>query len=117
MLDCPLVERGEPEKQSWRSQSNRVPQERRHIQSGKPQPITAGSIIKTGGKHACEVHASTRNRRCHWKTKTGHLFQEVALAVVFFGLIGLARTTGHWQTNVSREIYINLVPNADRYDH
>jgi polyferredoxin len=39
------------------------------------------------------------------------------LAVVFFGLIGAARVTGHWQTNVSREIYMNLVPNADRYDH
>jgi polyferredoxin len=39
------------------------------------------------------------------------------LAVVFFGLIGLARATGHWQTNVSRAIYMDLVPNADRYDH
>jgi len=39
------------------------------------------------------------------------------LAVVFFGLIGAARITGHWQTNVSREIYMDLVPNADRYDH
>lgn len=39
------------------------------------------------------------------------------LAVVFFGLIGLARATGHWQTNVSREIYMNLVPNADHYVH
>ena len=39
------------------------------------------------------------------------------LAVVFFGLIGAARLTGHWQTNISREIYMDLVPNADRYDH
>jgi len=39
------------------------------------------------------------------------------LAVVFFGLIGLARATGHWQTNVSRAIYMQLVPNAEHYDH
>ncbi|MGA2850890.1 MAG: 4Fe-4S binding protein [Terracidiphilus sp.] len=41
----------------------------------------------------------------------------VVLAVVFFGLIGAARVTGHWQTNVSREVYMDLVPNADEYDH
>ena len=39
------------------------------------------------------------------------------LAVVFFGLVGAARVTGHWQTNVSREVYMDLVPNADRYGH
>ena len=39
------------------------------------------------------------------------------LAVVFFGLVGAARATGHWQTNISREIYMDLVPNADRFDH
>jgi polyferredoxin len=41
----------------------------------------------------------------------------VVLAIVFFGLIGAARATGHWQTNVSREIYMELVPNADSYGH
>jgi polyferredoxin len=39
------------------------------------------------------------------------------LAVVFFGLIGAARMTGHWQTNISREIYMQLVPNAENFDH
>lgn len=39
------------------------------------------------------------------------------LAVVFFGLIGAARMTGHWQTNVSREIYMQLVPNAENFEH
>ena len=39
------------------------------------------------------------------------------LALVFFGLIGPARVTGHWQTNVSREIYMELVPNAENFDH
>ena len=41
----------------------------------------------------------------------------VVLAVVFFGLIGAARVTGHWQTNISREIYMQLVPNAENFDH
>ncbi len=39
------------------------------------------------------------------------------LAIIFFGLIGMARATGHWQTNVSREIYMQLVPHADEYGH
>jgi polyferredoxin len=39
------------------------------------------------------------------------------LAIVFFVLVGAARLTGHWQTNLSREIYMQLVPNADHYEH
>ena len=39
------------------------------------------------------------------------------LAIVFFGLIGAARMTGHWQTNISREVYMQLVPNAENFDH
>ena len=41
----------------------------------------------------------------------------VVLAVVFFGLVGAGRVTGHWQTNISREIYMSLVPNADSLEH
>jgi polyferredoxin len=40
-----------------------------------------------------------------------------ALAVVFFGLIAAAQATGHWQTKISREIYLQLVPNAESLDH
>ena len=39
------------------------------------------------------------------------------LAIVFFGLIGAAHLTGHWQTDISRDIYMELVPNADNIDH
>jgi hypothetical protein len=39
------------------------------------------------------------------------------LALVFLGLVGAARATGHWQTNVSNEIYMQLVPNAESFDH
>ena len=39
------------------------------------------------------------------------------LAVVFFGLVGAARITGHWQTKISHELYMELVPNAENFDH
>ena len=39
------------------------------------------------------------------------------LALIFFGLIGVARATGHWQTNVPRDVYMQLVPHADEYGH
>jgi polyferredoxin len=39
------------------------------------------------------------------------------LAILFCGLIGIARATGHWQTHVSRDMYMQLVPHADEYGH
>ena len=39
------------------------------------------------------------------------------LAIVFLGLVGLARTTGHWQTNVPRATYMQMVPHANDYGH
>jgi polyferredoxin len=39
------------------------------------------------------------------------------LAIIFFTLIGIARATGHWQTPISRDVYMQLVPNADNYTH
>lgn len=40
-----------------------------------------------------------------------------ALALIFFGLVGIARVTGHWQTNIPRSVYMQLVPHADDYGH
>jgi polyferredoxin len=39
------------------------------------------------------------------------------LAVIFFGLIGVARATGHWQTDIPRHVYMQLVPHADDFGH
>jgi hypothetical protein len=39
------------------------------------------------------------------------------LALLFLGLIGVARATGHWQTYISRYVYMQLVPDAENYDH
>ena len=39
------------------------------------------------------------------------------LAVLFFGIILIARVTNHWQTNIPQEIYQELVPNANLATH
>jgi polyferredoxin len=39
------------------------------------------------------------------------------LAVIFFGVVLLARTSGHWQTVVPRAVYMQLVPHADQVSH
>ncbi|MDR3426043.1 4Fe-4S binding protein [Silvimonas sp.] len=57
-------------------------------------------------------------RAARWRSRTlKPQMVAVVLAVVFFGLIGAARLTGHWQTNISRDIYMQLVPNAENFDH
>jgi len=39
------------------------------------------------------------------------------LAIIFFGLVGASRVSGHWQTNIPRQIYMTLVPHANEYGH
>jgi polyferredoxin len=39
------------------------------------------------------------------------------IAALFFGMILIARATGHWQTHVPQEIYQELVPNANLATH
>lgn len=39
------------------------------------------------------------------------------VAYIFFGVILIARATGHWQTNLPREVYQELVPNANQLSH
>ncbi len=58
-----------------------------------------------------EVAARWRNRALKPWTVAA------VLAFIFLGLIGTARITGHWQTNLSRELYMQLVPNAQHFDH
>jgi hypothetical membrane protein len=54
----------------------------------------------------------------HWRRRALKP-QTVAavLALLFLGLIGVARATGHWQTYISRYVYMQLVPDAENYDH
>jgi polyferredoxin len=39
------------------------------------------------------------------------------LACIFFSLVVVAKTTGHWQTNLPREIYLDLVSHANDAAH
>jgi len=44
-------------------------------------------------------------------------FIAAALAVIFVGVVLLARVTGHWQTNLPHEVYARLVPHANQVSH
>jgi polyferredoxin len=39
------------------------------------------------------------------------------LAIVFFGLIGYAKLSGHWETHLPKELYFELVPSANEQQH
>jgi polyferredoxin len=41
----------------------------------------------------------------------------LVLACIFFGLVGYAKATGHWNTNLPRSLYLELVPNANQLSH
>ncbi|HLW53175.1 MAG TPA: 4Fe-4S binding protein [Candidatus Angelobacter sp.] len=45
-----------------------------------------------------------------WALATG-------IAVLLFGIFGLAKSSGHWQTNLPDSVYRQLVPQADRASH
>jgi polyferredoxin len=62
-------------------------------------------------KHADTTATRWRNRALEPRMVAA------VLALVFFGLIGVARATGHWQTNIPRDVYMQLVPHADDYGH
>lgn len=40
-----------------------------------------------------------------------------AIALVFFGLVGYAKLSGHWDTRLPQEIYFQLVPQASQTAH
>lgn len=39
------------------------------------------------------------------------------IGALFFGIVGYAKITGRWQTNVPRNVYMELVPSADKETH
>lgn len=45
-----------------------------------------------------------------WAMATG-------IAVLFFGIVGFAKTAGYWDTYVPRSTYLELVPHADEASH
>ena len=39
------------------------------------------------------------------------------IAAIFFGLVGYAKLSGHWDTQIPRQVYLQLVPNASVLRH
>jgi len=39
------------------------------------------------------------------------------IAILFFGLVGIAKLTHHWNHDVPRQVYMELVPQADQESH
>lgn len=39
------------------------------------------------------------------------------MACIFFGLVLFAKATNHWQSNIPRDVYMHLVPNANAVAH
>jgi polyferredoxin len=39
------------------------------------------------------------------------------LACIFFGFVGYAKATGHWNTNLPRSLYLELIPTANQLSH
>ncbi len=40
-----------------------------------------------------------------------------AIALIFLGLVGYAKVTGHWETKLPRGVYMQLVPTANEASH
>jgi len=58
------------------------------------------------------VPAGRRKRRAipAWSMAAG-------VAIIFFGLVGYAKLTGHWNTDLPKQVYLQLVPNAREQQH
>jgi polyferredoxin len=39
------------------------------------------------------------------------------IAIIFFGFVGYAKITGHWNTSLPKQVYLQLVPNASEQQH
>ncbi|MFY9905007.1 MAG: 4Fe-4S binding protein [Terriglobales bacterium] len=41
----------------------------------------------------------------------------VGIAILFLGVVGYAKVTGQWNTNLPKQVYLQLVPNANEQEH
>jgi len=39
------------------------------------------------------------------------------IAILFLGMVGYAKVTGQWNTNLPKQVYLQLVPNASEQEH
>ena len=59
---------------------------------------------------ALDMQAFARKRVQPWMIAA-------AVAVIFFGLVGTAKLTGHWSSDVPNSVYQRLIPNAAEFAH
>lgn len=59
---------------------------------------------------ALDMKALGRKKVQPWMIAAG-------VAAIFFGLVGYARVSGHWHSNVPNSVYERLIPNADEFTH
>lgn len=61
---------------------------------------------------AVSVALGVRKRRAipAWSMAAG-------MAILFLGLVGYAKVTGQWNTNLPKQVYLQLVPNANEQAH
>ena len=53
-----------------------------------------------------------------WRRRVLSPFAVAAvLACIFLGLVVVAKATGHWQTNLPRDMYMDLVSHAREASH
>lgn len=55
-------------------------------------------------------------QRGTWKAMPAWLVA-AAIAILFFGLVGYAKLSGHWDTRLPQQIYFELVPHASDAQH
>ncbi|MGP8245952.1 MAG: 4Fe-4S binding protein [Bryobacteraceae bacterium] len=56
------------------------------------------------------LSAPTRRSTPAWVVAAG-------LAILFIGVCGWARLSGHWQTQLPTQVYLELVPHANQFNH
>jgi polyferredoxin len=61
-------------------------------------------------KDALVIAAPGRRALPAWSLAAG-------LAILFFGLVGYAKLSGHWQTDLPAQVYFELVPHASEAQH
>ena len=56
------------------------------------------------------IGAKPLNHRTPWAVAAG-------ISLLFFGVLGYAKVTRHWDTYIPDQVYQRLIPNADEYGH
>ena len=70
------------------------------------------------GRLSCERYAD-HERACRpaKAPRDSGLEHGCGVAIIFFGLVGYAKLTGHWNTDLPKQVYLQLVPNAREQQH